>query len=87
MARVTGLITTDKITEPIREALVRRLPRGKVGDGIGYLLTCPWCASIWVGAIAAPIITRWGGRTALRVAARALALSQIAGMVHKVGRE
>jgi hypothetical protein len=83
--RITRLVTTDSITEPIRNRLLARWPSEDstfgddwvtessgepvtVGgapvawlDGEGWiptrpskwgeLITCPWCASFWVGVL------------------------------------
>ena len=50
--RATVLILHDYITESLR-----RLLRGS-GDHLTYLSECPWCASIWVGAVIVPL-TLW----------------------------
>ena len=86
--RIIGLITADTITEPIRDRIVVRLDdtEGSLGSWLSYLITCPWCASVWVGALAAPIIWNWGGSPWLTVPALALALSQLAGMTSNLGR-
>ncbi|HSX22677.1 MAG TPA: DUF1360 domain-containing protein [Gaiellaceae bacterium] len=47
--RVTRLITTDEITRPAREALVKRL-ESRGHHKLTYLLQCPYCVSVWVGA-------------------------------------
>lgn len=46
-ARLTRLITEDKITEPIRDEIVGRAPSSR----LAYLVTCPRCVSIWAGAL------------------------------------
>lgn len=86
--RVIGLITTDTITEPARDAVLVRLDdaHGSAGAWLGKMITCPWCASIWVGAGAAPVIYHWGASPWLLVPALALALSQLAGMTSNLGR-
>lgn len=46
-ARITRLITVDKITERPRNALLLRLDE----EGLmAYLVQCSWCASVYVGA-------------------------------------
>lgn len=47
--RITRLITTDTILERVREKVWKRFPPHK--GGIGYLITCNWCASIWVASL------------------------------------
>lgn len=58
--RVTRLVTTDKITEPVfdrmRFGLERRWyakhgPEGSdthFNSKLAYLLSCPWCLGFWV---------------------------------------
>ena len=58
--RVTRLVTTDKITEPIfdkiRFGLERRwyAKHGPVGSDthfnskLAFLLSCPWCLGFWI---------------------------------------
>ena len=50
--RATILLLRDYITEPLR-----RLLRGS-GDHLTYLSECPWCSSIWLGAVVVPL-TLW----------------------------
>ena len=46
-ARLTRLVTTDRITKAPREWAVRRLD----ADGLlAYLLVCDWCTSVYTGA-------------------------------------
>lgn len=47
VARITRVVTIDKIGEPFRMWLIRRLGRDSM---VVYLHHCPWCYSIWVGA-------------------------------------
>jgi hypothetical protein len=47
--RLTRLITTDTVFERVREKVWKRFPPHK--GGIGYLITCNWCASIWVASL------------------------------------
>ena len=88
VARVTGLITADSITEPIRDWIAVRLDdRPKtLGEAINTLITCPWCASIWVAFIASPLIWFWGDSPIMLIPAIALAFSQVAGMTNSLGR-
>jgi hypothetical protein len=50
-----------------------------------YLITCPWCASIYVAAVAAPLVYFWGDSPWLFVPALMLAFSQFTGMASKHG--
>lgn len=45
VARVTRFLNSDYLAGDIRAWVMSRFGDGK----IYYLVTCPWCASIWVG--------------------------------------
>lgn len=47
--RLTRLVTTDTILEKFREFIWKKSPPEK--NGIGYLITCNWCSSIWVSSL------------------------------------
>lgn len=112
VARVTRLLTADRITEAPRRWLSIRLWATKVdlllpadepmpdareirharrfeaarrlnagGDPplAVYLLTCPWCASIYVAAVAAPLWYWLGSSPWLFVPAVALTFSYVTG--------
>ena len=88
VARVTGLIVTDTITEGARDALIGWLddrPR-TLGAFIADLIQCPWCAGMWVSLVAAPLVWSWGDSPALLIPALALAFSQVTGMTSNLGR-
>lgn len=88
VARVTGLITTDSITEDARDSLITRLddrPR-TMGAYLATLITCPWCAGMWVSLVAAPLVWVWGDSPIMLIPALALAFSQATGMASNVGR-
>jgi len=88
VARVTGLIVADSITEPARDRLIAWLDDrpGSLGAFIAALIQCPWCAGMWVSLLAAPLVWAWGGHPALFVPALALAFSQLTGMTANLGR-
>lgn len=88
VARVTGLVTTDAITEGARDGLIGWLDDRPhtLGAFVTALINCPWCASVWVAIGAAPLVWFWGDHPALIVPALALAFSQITGMVSDLGR-
>ena len=87
VARVTGLVTVDEITRPAREAILRRLNEHRRSHiALGYLITCPWCASIWVAAGAVALALPWGTSLWLLAPALVLAASQVTGMVSDLGR-
>jgi hypothetical protein len=78
VARITRLITTDYLTAGPRSRLIRRLG---VDHKVSYLITCPWCASVWVGAVVAPAAYWWGGHAWFWLPASALAYSHVAGLL------
>lgn len=49
-ARVTRLITRDRLFDAPRNAVLRALPDGHL---VAYLVTCDWCVSVYTGALAA----------------------------------
>lgn len=88
VARLTGLIREDSITEGPRDALLGWLDdRPKtLGAFIADLIQCPWCVSIWLGGIAAPLVWFWGDHPVMLIPALMLAFSQVTGMTHNLGR-
>ncbi len=88
VARVTGLIYADSITETLRDNLLGWLDDrpATLGAFISDLIQCPWCVSIWVGAIAAPLVWFWGDNPVILCLGLMLAFSQVTGMSHNLGR-
>lgn len=88
VARVTGLIVSDSITEPARDWLIANLDDrpATAGQMITTLITCPWCAGMWVSLFATPLVWLWGGNPVMLALALALAFSQVTGMIASVGR-
>lgn len=82
VARLTGLLQADKLTEPGRLAVLRRLDEDRAAHrGLAYLMDCPWCMSIWLGGATA-VLTWWhGANPVLFIPAAGLALSQVTGMI------
>ena len=84
VARLTRLVTTDELTRPVRQALVRRLPDRSPW---AYLLVCRWCLSMWVAAPAAVawwVLSagpRWSGHWWADIPSVALALSYATGLL------
>lgn len=75
-ARITRLITTDRITQAPRSWILRRLnPEGLTA----YLLVCDWCSSVYVGAGVAGAWYFWGDTAAFTAVTAALAFSYVAG--------
>lgn len=88
VARITGLITQDALTEPIRDRIISWLDDrpATLGSAIAKLITCPWCAGVWVSAVAAPLLWWHGENPWLLIPALALAMAQIVGMTSDLGR-
>lgn len=78
VARVTRLIVADYITAKPRQRLVLRWG---VHSMRSYLITCPWCMSLWVAAVAAPVAFWFGDTAWYQVPALGLALSQTVGIL------
>jgi len=78
-ARITRLITTDTITEPIRVSAVRRLG---VDSKIAYVIVCDWCSSMYVGAGVAASWWVWGDTKIWLASALALSASYAAGFLN-----
>lgn len=75
-ARITRLITTDRITQAPRSWILRRLPDESL---LAYLLVCDWCASVYVGAALAGAGSALGWWSWTMAVPAALAFSYIAG--------
>jgi hypothetical protein len=84
--RITGLITLDEITRPVRDAVTIATDQRPLLKPLGYLVQCPWCVSVWVGAGVAAAAWSWHGHPALGWSIMALAFAQLAGMLSGVGR-
>jgi hypothetical protein len=68
--RLTRLVTEDEVTRPLRERLTKVVSGTMyrpVHPRLGYLVTCPWCVSVYVAAgwaaltVAAPAVTAPAG--------------------------
>lgn len=87
VSRVTGLIVADEITRPGREAILRRLDENRpVHQMLAYLISCAWCAGIYVGVGGALAAWRWFGLDAEYVPVAALAFAWVAGATSNLGR-
>lgn len=85
VARAARLVTADKITEPVRD-WITKVVRDDEGAQIGcgrpkllYFITCPWCTSIWIGAVAATLVVVWPDNRVVWVLMALGAASQVAG--------
>jgi hypothetical protein len=85
-ARLTGLITVDTITEPARQWVLRHLPLHAPGPFLAALITCAWCASVWVGFAVAPLALWRPTTTWVLYPALALAFAQFVGMSADLNR-
>lgn len=81
-ARITRMVTNDRITLAPRRWLLRRLVRRYGEDHLlPYLVVCDWCVSVYIGA---GVTTAWvtvGETLWFQVPAAALTLSYVAGFL------
>jgi hypothetical protein len=75
--RATRLITRDEIFSNLRNKFWNRYPPETTR--LGYLATCEWCSSIWVGLVFSVWYTI--DADTFRFFAVALALSALAGLL------
>lgn len=88
IVRVTGLVTTDTLTESLRDGIIGWLddrPR-TLGKYLATLITCPWCAGMWVSLAGTGVWWLWGDVVPVFLLALSLAFSQFTGMISGVGR-
>lgn len=80
--RLTKLVIDDEITAEAREKLEDHLSAhpGKLSDKVSYLITCPWCVSIWAGA--GVKVLRLASPKAANVVSGFLAASAITGLIY-----
>jgi hypothetical protein len=53
--RLTRIITTDAVLNSLRERIWKKYPPER--GGIGYLITCDWCSSIWTSSLVVVMYT------------------------------
>ena len=75
--RLSRLLVEDEIAAPVREAVWKRYDASD--SKIGYLFTCPWCVSIWVGA--GVVAARYIAPAQWEPVARVLTVSAATGMI------
>lgn len=81
-ARLTQLAVDDKVTEPGRLWVLRRLDADNSWHRwLAYFMTCRWCVSIWIGTAIVVAVDQLGGNRLLWGAFSILALSQMTGML------
>lgn len=80
VARVTRLVNRDVLLEKVRARLLTRLTdRG--WDMAAYLVVCPWCLSMYVGALGALAWTTWGHSVPYMCVVLALSASYVTGFL------
>jgi len=79
-ARLTRLVIEDEITRELREKAFLALQKidHPISAKLQYLLTCPWCVSIYAGA--ALLTLRVISPSTAKIVNTALAASQVTGM-------
>lgn len=73
--------TAEEIRDGQRVVAAERLDAGGDPPLSVYLLSCPWCASLWLAAAAAPLWYWLGSSPWLLVPAAALAFSYVTGFL------
>lgn len=92
--RLARLVTTDYLFDGVRRKLAGTeadIPHidyyPEPGEGsdqrpmVGYLLTCPWCFSMWLGLPVAAVVVLWPDNRAVWALMLALSASGVAGML------
>lgn len=79
--RLSILVVFDTITQPIRARIIRGT--SPVARFAAKVVTCLWCASVWVGVAVAFVVTYLPGRFVFAVLA-GLALSLLTIAVNSV---
>lgn len=79
--RLTTLVKDDKVFEDVRRVVFARFgpPSDEDAHKLSYFLTCPWCLSIYFGALAAASRLLWPN--GWRPVAKALAFSTVTGLI------
>lgn len=84
VARLTRLVTADKVFDFARNWLIGRLPDEHPA---AYLVTCRWCTSVWIAAPAAAVWYLWGLQPWFLIPAAALAFSHLTGLLAGLERD
>lgn len=77
--RVTRLITTDVVLEKLRNKVWSKFPPER--GGVGYMITCTWCASVWVASLF--VLSYMISTRSTIVVAGIFALSAVAGLIDR----
>lgn len=75
-ARITRLITDDRLTSPVRARAIRRYGPD---HPLPYWLSCPWCASPYIAATAYTLGWFYGHTPVFVIATAALTASYLIG--------
>lgn len=78
IARLTRLVTADFITSPIRDRLTERWGEEAKRS---YLLTCDYCASIYIAPVVATVAVLWPTNRVIIIGLIALTASFVAGII------
>ena len=81
VARLTRLLVDDEITVGIRRWVIKRWGEE---SKLTYFIHCPWCTSIWIGALVMPpaVLFPYVWVVALLAVP---ASSMVAGLLNKCG--
>lgn len=80
VARLTRLVTTDKVTESLRIRVVNRWGADAM---ISYFVHCPWCVSVYAAAPLAVGYVLAGDTWWYQIPALLLAASYITGALNR----
>jgi len=86
--RLTRLLALDTIAFPVRDWLAAQTgnedddpsAKNRFFGFVEDMVTCPWCLSVWIGAVAAPVAWFHGQTAWFMIPALLLTASQVAGM-------
>jgi hypothetical protein len=79
--RITRLVTTDVVLNKVRDKIWKKFP--PEDEGIGYLITCDWCSSIWVSTLVLSVYRI--APTPVIAVLGIFALSAVTGLLSRVG--
>lgn len=77
-ARITRLITRDTLTQPARIRAINWLGAESM---TAYLITCDWCAGMWVSAMVGSAAWMWRDSPWLQVPLMVLAIGELVGLI------
>lgn len=75
--RITRFLNADVLAEPFRSWVERTFGED---SKLAYLVTCPWCASIWVALAVVPVSYFAGGDVLWFIACSILSISYLVGI-------